>query len=404
MLLKKIIFFIVMISVVLLVCFFTTEYVVRNFYQGQSIGARFDPVLGWRMQPGTYRIKPEHTFEKINFYFNSLGIRNKDISIHENKEVQRIIVLGDSYTFGFAVKFEELFTTKLESILTKNTNHNYEVINAGIPQYGNAQELLMMKELKDHGIVGNIYLLMMFTNDILDNLRMSEYGDLSVNPRQPGFVIDESGHLELRYPPQEYAPPKKEIHNINNNETTRKRENFFNKFESIGFLKERVGTFLQTKPALIKLISNLGFDIRFERMPGIMNAWYRQEILDAGVPLTKALISEMKKETESVNAKLFIVLIPSTIQVKINIFAPLLKSNFPDSKMVMDWSHDPERPQRIISGICKDLDVPYLDLLPVLRANNDKQLFIHGDWHFTAIGHTVVAQGLAKYLEENAVY
>ena len=128
-----------------------------------------------------------------------------------------------------------------------------------------------------------------------------------------------------------------------------------------------------------------------------------KKILDTGVPLTKALISEMKKETEKVNAKLLIVLIPSTIQVKTDIFAPLLKSNYPDNKLVLDWFHDPERPQRIISEICKDLDIPYLDLLPVLRANNDKQLFIHGDWHFTEIGHTVVAQSLAKFLEENAV-
>lgn len=375
---------------------------VGNYYQGQMIRSQFDPVLGWRMQPGRYRYKPEHTLQKVDFYFNSLGIRNKDISVLENTEVQRIIVLGDSYTFGFAVKSKDLFTAKLERTLSDNSNNTYDVINAGLPKYGTAQELLMLKYLKDHKVIGNVYLLMMFTNDILDNLRMGEYGDMSLDPRQPGFVIDKSGRLELKYPSQDLLPASKMVQNDNNANANKK--NIFLKMASIEFLKERVGTFLQQKPVLVKVLTQIGLDIKFERMPGIINGWYKQEILNTGVPLTKALIREIKKETENVNAKLLIVLIPSAIQVNTEVFAPLLKSNYPDNKMVLDWSNDPARPQRLISEICQELDIPYLDLLPTLRANNDKHLFIHGDWHFTAIGHTVVAQSLSEFLKENSVY
>ncbi len=69
---------------------------------------------------------------------------------------------GDSFVFGMAVADKDLFTTLLENILNKNLPEavypKYEVINAGVPAYGTGQELLMMKYLANHSIVGDIYL------------------------------------------------------------------------------------------------------------------------------------------------------------------------------------------------------------------------------------------------------
>ena len=57
------------------------------------------------------------------------------------------------------------------------------------------------KELSNNNLIGNIYLLMVFTNDILDNLRLN-YGNLSTNMMQPGFVLIGDGKIEWRHLPQ----------------------------------------------------------------------------------------------------------------------------------------------------------------------------------------------------------
>ena len=42
----------------------------------------------------------------------------------------------------------------LENILSESGH--YEVINAGVPGYGTAQEMLLMKELTGKKVVGNV--------------------------------------------------------------------------------------------------------------------------------------------------------------------------------------------------------------------------------------------------------
>ena len=56
----------------------------------------------------------------------------------------------------------------LENIL--RVSGHYEVINTGVPGYGTAQEMLLMKELTGKKVVRGVYLLMISVNDILDNI------------------------------------------------------------------------------------------------------------------------------------------------------------------------------------------------------------------------------------------
>ena len=106
----------------------------------------------------------------------------------------------DHVTIRLAVENERL-TIQLEDLL-REQGEAYEVVNAGVPGYGNSQELLLMKSLADDGVVGDIYLLMLFTNDILDNLRLG-YGDVQEELVRPGFSLNQSGKAELKHLPVE---------------------------------------------------------------------------------------------------------------------------------------------------------------------------------------------------------
>ena len=63
------------------------------------------------------------------------------------------------------------------------------VLNAGVPGYGTAQELLFMRELlQRHRVRPDLVVLVFFTNDILDNLCLS-YANLAPQPSRPCFTL-----------------------------------------------------------------------------------------------------------------------------------------------------------------------------------------------------------------------
>ena len=70
---------------------------------------------------------------KITIRINSLGWRDREISLEKKEDTFRIVALGDSITFGWGVELHETYVKQLETILKKqNSYKNYEVINISI--------------------------------------------------------------------------------------------------------------------------------------------------------------------------------------------------------------------------------------------------------------------------------
>ena len=380
---KKVVFSILMVAFTLMFCFLVLQYGFANFYYSdvdQKRNKRFDPVLGWLYQPGTYWVKPSHSFSKHVIYINKHGLRNRDIASNQEAGTRRILILGDSFTFGHAVPHRDLFSTKLEQTLNQNLAAKYEVINAGVEGYSNAQQLLLMRKLCDDNILAEVYLLTVFTNDIIDNLRRT-HSNKEPNLAQPGFVLDSSGKMELKYVPKRVSPK-------------RKRENI----TLAKTLKVKIESFLQTAPALVTFLNNLGFSVKFSRMPGLVNSWYQEDILEVGIPLMKEIIKEIRNEAHKRNSKLLVTLIPSPLQIYQDTYGPILKETFPDNQQVDSLLNDITRPQRTLKMICDDLALPTLDLYPILLENNDRELFIPRDGHLNADAHTIVASSLARFI------
>lgn len=73
---------------------------------------------------------------------NSKGIRGKaEYAYAENKDKLRILILGDSYTFGEEVSDGETYPYYLQQVLP-----DAEVINFGVRGYGHDQMLIYLKE------------------------------------------------------------------------------------------------------------------------------------------------------------------------------------------------------------------------------------------------------------------
>jgi hypothetical protein len=74
------------------------------------------------------------TFIGVPVAINSYGLRGGEVAIPKPPHTSRILVVGDSITFGYGVREEDTYPQALERLLNANTSDSgdrYEVLNGG---------------------------------------------------------------------------------------------------------------------------------------------------------------------------------------------------------------------------------------------------------------------------------
>ena len=142
-------------------------------------GVTFDPNYGWRHLPG---------IAKSGFFWganepattNSHGWRDAETSYAKPEGMRRIVVVGDSFTFGVRVDYGQRFTEMLEDELEAT-----EVINLGANAFGTDQELLV---LRHEGLryEPDVVLLVAFLGNDLADIRHERKNYWP----KPHFVLD----------------------------------------------------------------------------------------------------------------------------------------------------------------------------------------------------------------------
>lgn len=100
---------------------------------------------------------PNHTFRHVTFEFdatyhqNEFGFRSPNHAIPKPRDVFRIVVLGDSYTYGIGVDDDQVYSRILEKHLSEGPIpepwRRVEVINLGIPNRAVGDYLLYFEHL-----------------------------------------------------------------------------------------------------------------------------------------------------------------------------------------------------------------------------------------------------------------
>jgi lysophospholipase L1-like esterase len=141
----------------------------------------------------------QNTYQGVTISTNALGFRDREIEPKTEGEL-RILLLGDSITFGYGVPIEETYGRKLESILTSQVDRPVRTVNAGMGGFNTVQEYAF---LKDHGaaIDPDVVTLMYLPNDVDSanppfDPRANIYADASKMTR---FLLDKSWLLRLAY-------------------------------------------------------------------------------------------------------------------------------------------------------------------------------------------------------------
>ncbi len=137
---------------------------------GSGVELIYDSRLGWRNAPNTTTT----TFGQP-MTVNSRGLRGREHPLKKPPGTSRILVLGDSFAWGYGVADDEVFTTVVEQELRGLTS-NWEVINTGVSGWGTTQEYLYLMD-EGFGYSPDIVVLAMFLgNDLANNSTSPEYG------------------------------------------------------------------------------------------------------------------------------------------------------------------------------------------------------------------------------------
>jgi lysophospholipase L1-like esterase len=209
-----------------------------------------DPNLSFVHEPNTHAFLMGQDVS-----INSLGLRDRELSPTKSPGVYRVLVLGDSTTFGWGVSLDNTASKILEREL--NAQHipgyeRFEVINAGVGNYDTVQEVTYYKtrgrelnpdmvilvyfindpELvprqKSIWLIDRSYLVAFLTNRLDGVLRKTgarpgwkEYYASLYNDNQPGFQACKAALLDLAETTREnntklIVALLPELHEINN--------------------------------------------------------------------------------------------------------------------------------------------------------------------------------------------
>ena len=162
---------------------------------------------------------------RINVKHNSLGFRDSEYEFERQAGIKRIVVLGDSFTWGWGVNKEDIYTEKLETSLEKT-----EVINMGVPGYGIAREYLLLNRyaLK---FKPDIVIVSFFLDDFLKSKLAKDDSILIPNSKLEDEQLSQQNYqtLSLR---DKKSPEEGKNRKINNSESI-SIQNFLRKNSSL---------------------------------------------------------------------------------------------------------------------------------------------------------------------------
>ncbi len=184
----------------LLALLISTEVVLRLVYHPSIVRSfiRYDPLLGWSLIPGA-SITTDVTERGIHNHIDidSLGLREREIAVARPTGRRRVLIVGDSIAFGTGVDVDERFS----DVLGHQLGDEVEVINAGVPGWGNDQEMLFYEQRLRRLQPDVVVLSFTVGNDIVNN---ALGGALLEGGTKPRFQL--AGNSLVMIPPAPLPP------------------------------------------------------------------------------------------------------------------------------------------------------------------------------------------------------
>jgi hypothetical protein len=271
---------------------------------------------------------------------NSAGFRDTEYELNKPEDIFRIIVLGDSFTFGHGVSDDETYPNQLEILLNQPTQSvKYEVLNFAVDDY-NAQQEFALLRTKGFAYNPDMIVIGFYYNDI-------EVKNLNPDQTKNGELKDVKQKNRLSW--------------------------YFNYLRQssyfIKFLSPRIN-------ALLRMMGVKSFGTS-----GRLNDFLSKENIPGWRECQKILL-EIKKETQQRDIKLVIVLLVDALR---------LDKNYPFRQT-----------HKVVKDFLQNNGIPVVDLLDKLDGKDLSGYRVSLlDAHPNPEVHKLYAEEIFKSLIEN---
>lgn len=142
---------------------------------------RFDSTFGWTIDPDTQLV------DKVN----SRGFRHRDVSPEKPPNTKRLLMLGDSFTEAVTFPYAQIFAGLVETRLNRGVASRWEVISLGVGGWGTAQQLIALKTV-GMPLRPDVVVLQVFPfNDLCNNTIGLAHTCSTQDDHRPYFVLED---------------------------------------------------------------------------------------------------------------------------------------------------------------------------------------------------------------------
>jgi len=318
--------------------------------------------------------------DQRGFVTNSRGFRTEEYSREKPPGTWRLVALGDSFTFASGgVPWPDLWTTRLRERLQRATTRPVELVNLGEPAVGPSFELRVW-QLEAAALEPDLVLLGLFVGNDFSDERVSadegffaRYGRASCALRLlrnlvRGLDPERPGGPGANAPQPRPVPLPRGGHPVAGYERS---------------FAERGPSYSEAK--LVEIAT---------RSMKVCDRRRGQEFEQRFGRVARAL-RQLHAEVAAAGARLAVVVIPFREQVDpADRAIALAAAGRPDDDF--DW----DAPQRRLAELLQGEGIPFLDLLPALRAAAPvRELYSRGDTHWSPEGNELAARLVAEWFE-----
>ncbi len=381
--LKKAISNLALSAGVVILLLVTSEIVARIYYYPENLGTafQFDQTLGWSLKPNTtLRAVDFRSGIDYRIRINSLGLRDREVPPLKNNGRKRILLLGDSITFGTGVDERWRYSDFLRRAL-RGSN---EVVNTGVAGWGNDQELLYF-ESRGWRLQPDVVIIQLtVANDVLDNMLDHLY--MTRTPK-PVFVLDGDSLVLTNTDFEAPVVPRR----------ARLRD-FLKKSRLLLFVKRRLdrvkyGRLVKESVARLprgltrrSLEQNYSYWSVYQKDydPRFEDAWQ----------VTLAILRRLADRCQLMGADLIVFAAPLRIEVDDGWREEMIRRSGINAEHL-----DMRKPYDRLAAFCKKHDIAFLYPLQEFRNGlNQRDLYLKEDYHPNRYGHALAARVLAEEL------
>ena len=304
---------------------------------------QYDAEIGWTLIPNRHEW---HSALDFGVWITTdadglrAGARPADSPAHPMRPT--VLVLGDSFAFGWGVRGDQSFPTVLEGELA-NTRAPYRIRTAGVPGYSTDQEYLLWRRLAAV-VRPKVVLLLFHPSDFSGNVQASQVMGRNIYFKPRFQLADGTPHL-AGVP----VPDKREWIPSGVTEPLRR---WLRPFANYAIAQAAVQRFRGRQTNLAAAST--------PRPP---------ELTPDALAVTAALIAALNRDVRATGADVLVALTPS----------------------------DGATAQRL-GDICRTQSIPFIDLQPAFSGQRD--VLLPFDKHWNAHGHAIAARAVAAVLRK----